>query len=299
MTEIRKIRIGNDIRLAVDLRQYINLPKNPLKEREVYTPDNENFENFDPNDVVNKETEVYYDKANSSNWPNLKHVGRPISIRTVKAVLVNTTREQEYIQKLEKKTRFVARFPIEPGCENFNSTYYDICNSGYPAYRIYPGRYYATPYHGYGIYPNFGALCKKPVSPMDFKYVAEAYATEEQHVVEISFPASDQKYTGTYSLIIVAQVYAPGFNSKNLKTITVDIPNVFDLVSTTEEGVNTGIAASVTDVIDNISYEYVNPYIDVFVENGNYENGSLQLSRTDGQNVNIDLSEATGWYEGD
>ena len=36
MKEIKKIRIGNDIRLAVDLRQYIG--NDALPERDVYEP---------------------------------------------------------------------------------------------------------------------------------------------------------------------------------------------------------------------------------------------------------------------
>lgn len=301
MTETRKIRIGNDIRLAVDLRQYIRLPKNALRERDVYTPTNVNFETLDVNDVVNRDTEVYYnDIAGSDSVYTLKPTtGKPIAIRSVKAILVNTTRRDEYIQKLNKNSRFIARFPIEPDCDAFKATSCNICNSGYPTYKALPGRYYVFPYGGYGVYPNFSGLCKKLASNNDFKYIAEAYATEKQHIVEISFPAEHQRTLGNYSLIIVAKVYAPGYNSKNLKTITVDIPNVFELVETTEEGINTGINATATDVIDNLSYENEDVPDDVYVNSGDYSDNAIQLGRTDGQSVSIDLSEITGWYEGD
>lgn len=257
MTEIRKIRIGNDIRLAVDLRQYVCLPKNTLEEREIYTPGNKDFETYDPNDVVNRDTEVYYNdgQADSDRYDIKPTTGKPIAIRSVKAILVNTTKQQEYILQLDKDSKFIARFPIEPQCRSFDSTSYNICNSGYPTYRAYPGRYYIFPYEGYGVCPKFGMSCKNFIPVNDYKYVAGVYATGDQNIVEVSFPAKDQRTLGRYTLIIVAKAYAPGYNSKNLKTITVDIPDVFELVASTSEGINTGINATATDIIDNLSYE--------------------------------------------
>jgi hypothetical protein len=93
MTETRRIRIGNDIRLAVDLRQYVKIPYDPLKEREVYTPGDSRFEEIDENDVVNRSTELYYnDSENIQNQEYVNPIGNPISIRSVKAILINTTK---------------------------------------------------------------------------------------------------------------------------------------------------------------------------------------------------------------
>lgn len=106
-----------------------------------------------------------------------------------------------------------------------------------------------------------------------------------------------------YKLVIVAELYAPGYNSCNLKTITVDVPNVFELVKTSEEGIDTGVMINTASVIDilpsgndtggesNIIYD------DVYVNEGNYNNNNIALTRTDGTIVNVDTSSVTGWWE--
>jgi len=103
-------------------------------------------------------------------------------------------------------------------------------------------------------------------------------------------------------LVIVAKVYAPGFNSHNLKTITVDMPNVFELVKTTEEGIDTGIDINVShvhDVLTNIGELSGDNYDDVYVNGGEYGDNNITLMRTDGIPVDVDTSEFTAWYEGD
>jgi hypothetical protein len=89
----------------------------------------------------------------------------------------------------------------------------------------------------------------------DNEYIAEVYATDKQNIVEVSFPAEDQVNLGKYTLVLVVKAYAPGYNSKNLKTITVDIPEVFELVGSTEEGIDTGISINTYSIIDNLSHE--------------------------------------------
>lgn len=300
MTETRRIRIGNDIRLAVDLRQYVKIPYNALKEREVYTPNNPEFEELDDNDVVDKNTELYYEgEEHPVQQLYGKPIGNPISIRSVKAIFINTTKQQEHNKLIQKKSRFINRFPVEPDCKPFEATQYNICNSGYPTYRAYPGRFYTIPYSGYGIYPNFGGLYKQLVDTSNYKYTAEVYATEKQNIVEVSFPAQYQMDLGKYTLVLVVKAYAPGYNSRNLKTITVDMPDVFELVGSTEEGINTGVSIRTYDIIDNLSQgeEYIPS--DIYIDRGMYQDNNIMLERNDGQYVNIDLSSATGWYEGD
>jgi hypothetical protein len=68
----------------------------------------------------------------------------------------------------------------------------------------------------------------------------------------VAFPAEHQLYTGVYKLVIVAKVYAPGFNKYNLKTVTIDVPDVFELVSTTEEGSDTGFYINVSNIIEDL-----------------------------------------------
>lgn len=306
MKEIKKIRIGNDIRLAVDLRQYVG-GNNHLREREVYNPDDNDFGSGDSNIFVNKRfpDEVYYpSQYNESNGEGtIRPTKTAIGIRSVKAYLINVSRQEEFESFMKKKERFIARYPMEPCLECFHATPYNICTSGYPTWRAYPQRFAFTPYHGYGISPEWGGIYHKVPKRPNFEYYAPVLATEDQNVVEVAFPAEAQRFTGVYKLIVVAKVYAPGFNSHNLKTITVDMPNVFELVKTTEEGIDTGIDINVShvqDVLTNIGdYASGDSYDDIYVNSGEYEDNNITLMRTDGIPVDVDTSEFTAWYEGD
>ena len=332
MGEIKKIRIGNDIRLAVDLRQktqYISY--NYLMERDVYAPEAPDFENIDSNDYVNKNYEVYYpnqytissesiddnaavDKKYEVYYPNQysdeecsndgSKTNSLVAIRKVKAFLINVSKQKEYEDFMRKKTRFIARYPIEPCLECFHSTPYNICNSGYPTWRAYPHSYCAAPYHGYGVTPEWNTIYHKLPPKPRFEYRAPVIATKDQNIVEVAFPAEAQFYTGLYKLVLVAKVYVPGFNYQNLKTITVDASNVFELVKTTEEGIDTGVEINVNCVnrmFNDVSTYPVEDdiYNDIYVKSGEYEDDNIILTRTDGTPVNVDTSEFTAWYEGD
>ena len=303
--ETKKIRIGNDIRLAVDLRQYIG--GNHLREREVYNPDATDFEDIDNNPFVNKKYEVYYPNQYSSgeysNEDNPK-LQSAVGIRSVKAFLINTSKEGEYEEMLKKKTRFIARYPIEPCFECFHATPYNVCNSGFPTWRAYPHSYCTAPYHGYGLRPQWDGLYHVFPTKPSFEFKAPVMATQYQNIVEVSFPAEAQRFTGKYKLVIVAKVYAPGYNMANLKTITIDMPNVFELVKTTEEGIDTGVSMNVNhlqDVLTNIgtATDIQEQYNDIYVNGGEYSDNNIMLSRTDGIPVDVDVSEFTAWYEGD
>lgn len=282
MKKINKIRIGNDIRLAVDLRQYIghdleqryicvddNFVKNKhdvyygidnrkhpcdinLKESDVYCPKSCEFESIDKNRYVNKSYELYYPCSDSNDlyikkfYPN----GTPVAIRSVKAIFINVSKEKEIHDDLKKKTRFISRFPIEPCLSSFDATPYNICNSGYPTWRAYPHTYWPMPYHGFGVHPQWDGIYKKLPIINNTEYIAPVSATKYQNVVEVHFPATEQRYTGMYKLVIVAKLYCPGYNPSNLKTITIDVPDVFELVGTSEEGIDTGISINTTRIHD-------------------------------------------------
>ena len=307
---MRKIRIGNDIRLAVDLRQYIGSSSH-LREREVYNPDAPDFEGIDDNIFVNKKnpSEVYYpnqydDQEGSGDGQavTIKPTRTAIGIRSIKAYLINTTMIDKHQTYMRKKSRFVARFPIEPCLDCFHPTPYNLCNSGYPTWRAYPHRYCASPYHGYGVRPEWNGIYHKFPIRADFEYFAPVMATEEQNVVEVAFPAVAQRFTGVYKLIVVAKVYAPGYNAANLKTITLDVPNVFELVKTTAEGIDSEIAINVShveDVLTNIGPSEDDTIYDIYVNSCEYSDNNITLGRTDGVPVDVDVSEFTAWYEGD
>ena len=106
MKEIKKIRIGNDIRLAVDLSQYLVNSYNSkyLRERKVYNPNESDFENIDDNVFVNKHYEVYYPNqyyntnpgsGDEDEYIDFKPSNTPISIRSIKAYLINTSKIEE------------------------------------------------------------------------------------------------------------------------------------------------------------------------------------------------------------
>lgn len=306
---MKKIRIGNDIRLAVDLRQYIG---NHLREREVYDPEAIDFENIDNNPFVNKAYEVYY----PNQYTNQETSGNPtttiksaVGIRSIKAYLINTTRLEEREAYIQKKTRFVARYPIEPCFECFTSTPYNTCSSGCPSWRALPHRYCVSPYHGFGWKPEWGGIYKKVPYVDNIEYCAPVLFTDQQNVVEVCFPAEAQKYVGKYKLVIVAKVYAPGYNGCNFKTITIDAPNVLELVRTSNEAVDSDMFMGVdvqNDVLTNINNGVEVTVNDTYVDGGYSTNGDdsaegdyITLTRTDGQTVNVDVSGLTGWYEGD
>ena len=307
MGETKKIRIGNDIRLAVDLRQCVD-PNYYLLERKVYDPKDKEYEDLDSDIWVNRKNEVYY--PNQYNEGTIESpldykfkpgLGTPVSIRSVKAILINTTLQEDYEKKLKDKTRFISRFPMEPYYLPYEPTPYDICSSGFPGWRAYPRRHLYMPYAGFGVHPHFGGLYK-PLACIkrDTEYVANVMATKDQHVVEVSFPARAQRFAGTYKLIVVAELYAPGFNGRNLKTITVDVPNVFELVKTSEEGIDTGIMINVNSVIDILpggDEQSDIVYDDIYVNEGQFDNDTIALGRTDGSTVNVDTSSVTGWWE--
>lgn len=295
--ETKKIRIGNDIRLAVDLRQYLG-GGNRVSERFVYNPESQDFEGIDNNPWVNWSELYHPNQLSESNeeQDDFQTGSSAVCIRSIKAVLVNTTLYNKIKQDLRNKTRFIDRFPIEPRLEAFRSTPYDVCNSGYPVWRAIPV------YPGFGINHPIGDMYKKKLWFNDAEYIAKVIATNKQNIVEVQFPAEHQRYTGTYKLVVVVKLYAPGFNEQNLKTVTLDIPDVFELVSTTAEGSDSGFIINVTNIIDQLPAgdDTYNPFTeDMYVRRGEITDNSLVLNRTDDSNVDIDISSVTGWYDVD
>ena len=251
---MKKIRIGNDIRLAVDLRKQ----------------------------VIGEGDDTF-------------------AVRQVTAYLVNTTKIAEYKAKLEERKHFVGRFPREPFSHDYNTTPWCVCGCCMPTWNVLPVN---GVYGGFGTEP-FGKLDKelqKIASVIQYK--ASCQATAQQNIINVYFPAKDQLATGEYKLVLVASVYAPGYNIENLKTIQVDVPEVFELVETTEEGIDTGVVIN-TDVerpvegtaggedTGDITFD------DVYVNGGILTNGNIVLNRTDEVPVTIDLDGIVGWYEGD
>ena len=304
--ETKRIRIGNDIRLAVDLRQYLGGNNRNLLEREVYNPGDIDFEDLDANPYVNKDTELYYNGNNSTQSGSSSSGGdgsgitvlpdsASVCIRSVKAILINTTKQDEQIADLKNKSRFIGRFPIDPWMDAFRPNPYDIRCSGYYSWRV-------NPYCGFGLHPCWDALRKKAIPSIPTEYRAQVLATKKQNVVEVIFPAEHQLLTGKYKLVLVVKIYAPGFNNQNLRTVTLDVPDVFELVKTTEEGADTGFTINVSNIVDKYPTgdELFIPSVDdIYVNEGNLGENELLLNRTDDSTVAVDLSSITSWYDQD
>lgn len=261
-------------------------------------------------------------------YVNLKtKIGQPLNIHSVQAFLVNTSLRSELKQQLtdaysaydaassDNSIKYISRFPIEPMCECYRSTRYDICQSGYPTYHAAP--YYIKPfYRGFGVCPHsFDAfknhawchrdMCKEKFDIMKAekqyhdksKYIQYQARVEESSVpgmVYVYFPAEDQLECGKYSLIIVAKCFSPGYSTQTqLKTITFDYADVFELVDNLQDSDTSTINVGVVDVPTGYSDE------DTFVSSGDVENDTLTLGYSTGGGFDIDLSEITAWYNGD
>lgn len=159
---------------------------------------------------------------------------------------VNIHSVQAYI--VNKTSQVTNRFPTNFTHDCYMPNSYNINCSGRPSYHFFPKN---------GIH----CFCSEFNCDLDFErerncvkccnyahFLAPVKATEDRSVVEILFPAEAQVFTGDYKLILRAKLYCPGFSPNNLKTVTVDYDNVFTLVGTSEQGIDTDVTVNVGDV---------------------------------------------------
>lgn len=268
----------------------------------VYNPNDVNFEENDNNVFVNW-YEVYpSDGQQSGSTFDAKDGTNSVCIRSVKAILVNETMKEKIVNDLKKKTKFMTRFPRDPYMHAFCSSPHNINNSGYYCWRAFPQRHMFASYNGFGVTPDWNSIYKPLPKRSDVEYIANAAATSKQNIVEVMFPAEHQLHTGVYSLIIIAKLYAPGYNAQNLRTITIDVPNVFELVKTSQEGMDTDMYIDVSALLDKLPEDqaYVPDAEDIYVRHGWVSNDGenvINLNRTDDSTIQVNLDSITGWYE--
>lgn len=284
---MRKIRIGNDICLQVNLTGSKNI------------------------DAVNiNSVNAYF--INTSKWEDLMAEQYRESVLT-----------HDEIECRKHKIRFVSRFPVEPYAFGFTPNPYDICCSGRPCYHMHPMPFVPV-YPGFGVHPHtfephtwchddmHDVYCRAGHKHEDIqrdfdrcRFLAPVEGTESKNAVKVLFPANAQIFTGKYKLMLVVKVYEPGYCKNNLRTITLDYSDVFELVnasdmegedgniminignSKTAEGINisgtthiqvdsnTTLYASVrpSDVIDgNVEWEIVDgsDVIEIVGQSGTY-----------------------------
>lgn len=215
--------------------------------------------------------------------------GSVVHVLHAKAFFVNTTLKNKLKEEYKNKHRFIGRFPIEPFVDEFIPNAHNINSTGWHQYRaILPNSY-----KGFGIYPNW-----KDAFPWKehnvVKYQAPITNTKDRNKIIVDFPAEAQLFPGEYQLIVVAEIFDPGYKNSS-RMVTMNLNGVFELVSDSEEA---DVDGAVQIEINNTDVESTDP-IDVYVESGSYDSGSIRLDRTDNTRVNIDVSPITGWYEGE
>lgn len=95
-----------------------------------------------------------------------------------------------------------------------------------------------------------------------------------------------------YDLVIVANVYEPGFKG-NIRTITVDLKNAFELVSSSSEAdINDPVQIEINNTSDT------EPQQDIYIVSGSYSDNNIRLRRNDNGVVSFDI-QPVNWYEGD
>lgn len=172
-----------------------------------------------------------------------------INIKSLKCIIVNTT----------------------PMLGDNHGTAYEIHRCGLPTYHVHPahqcwgyGIHPCAPKNWFhGIYPHhqwmfhnpYGChhLIPIPVHNKPFEFIAPVKALPERNKVRVFFPASAQMLCGLYSLTFIIELYEPGYHCNDLRTVTVDYNNIFELVPNME-----GAAGNITIDIDK--YLGVNVY---------------------------------------
>lgn len=152
-----------------------------------------------------------------------------INVQSVEILIVNDTEKQKIEDELNKKTRFIGRFPFDPFLDEYEPTAYNINCSGNPKYLSCV----ANKYCGFGVNPKWCDILPC-IERNKCTYEAKVVRTEDPTVVTAYFPAEAQLAIGHFSVIAVVTLYNPGFDN-NRRKVTIDYSDVFELVATSEE----------------------------------------------------------------
>ena len=208
------------------------------------------------------------------------------NIKSAKAFFINTTLQEDLERQYKNKNRFMWRFPKEVFTNEFDSTPYNINSLGYPRYNVITHNYYK----GFGLHPNWNECL--PFGKYNItEYLAEIQHEAEPNTITVDFPAEAQMFPGVYKLVVVAQIYAPGYK-RNIRTITVSYNDIFEL---SKDGGSDQAATLVVDGDDMVTPSTLED--DIYVISGGYDDGHIILNRSAGaSNVDIDVSDINAWY---
>ena len=199
--------------------------------------------------------------------------------------------QEKIIKDLSNKTRFISRYPIEPKLDEFTATVANLNHSGFPTYHVMPNSHMIRAYAGYGVKPEFDKIYR-PYKKYDLtEYRTPVERTQTPGQVYVYFPAEAQLFTGKYKLVVIAQIYVEGYGKKNLRTVTADYNDIFELVSNSEDADAEGTIELTIDEGSSDRYED-------FVEYGTYSgDGYVDLHMRSGNSVNVDLTDEFNWGE--
>lgn len=197
-----------------------------------------------------------------------------INIKAIKCFIINTT----------------------PMLQDHCGNAYEINRCGLPMYHCLPyhcGDYCSWKHHdhhynGFGMYPcahknwslhphydyfyrnPYGRSVLKCINPCNkpFEFIAPVKALPERNKVRVFFPAAAQALCGLYSLTFVIDLYQPGYHCNDLRTITVDYNNVFELVP--------NIEGAAGDIIIDIDKQIGLNVVDSFINNESHFNNQTQ-----------------------
>lgn len=104
---------------------------------------------------------------------------------------------------------------------------------GYRGFGIYPNKFERYHWHWHGWHPLEHHEHPYVFGPDRFDepwYLAESEVLNETNTVTCLFPAQHQHRCGVYKLIVVLTLFERGWGKHNLRTYTVDKGDVFELV---------------------------------------------------------------------
>jgi len=212
---MRKIRIGNDIRLILNINT--------------------------TSTIVEDDGTQYNITVNDLDMTNIKQV---------RCYLINTPKKED--RKKFKRVGFPEMY--SPTAYNINNSGFpsyhmepaNVCNydrfaPDFHDFHWWPG------FRGFGICPERfhdhcgHSLWHGPHPEHDHFpghwYLADSWVLNEKNTLACMFPAIDQIMCGTYKLVVVITVFQKGWGKHNLRTYTIDKGDVFQLV---DEGGESG-----------------------------------------------------------
>lgn len=158
----------------------------------------------------------------------------PTHIQSVEAYIVNKDLYKKAEDIRNKTYKFMSSYPASK-FEQYLANSYCTKVSGYPTYFQDPHGCNIWDYCGFGVYPNWNSIYFKDRT-LDFaEYRAQVKYTQKSGVIDILYPSNAQLYKGEYKLVVVAKVYEEGWGKDNLRTITIDVDDLFELVDSSDQ----------------------------------------------------------------